>query len=72
MGQVQIEKVTTQCPRCYAERVLSVPLSGLRKWEKGALIQDALPGLSADDREALMTGICPPCWSVMFPPETGE
>ena len=25
-------------------------------------IQDIFPYLSADEREALMTGICPKCW----------
>ena len=29
-------------------------------------IQDALSFLSADDREILISGICPKCWNEMF------
>jgi len=29
-------------------------------------IQDALPFLSADDREILISGICPKCYKKMF------
>ena len=31
-----------------------------------ALIQDVLPSLSADGREVVKTGICPPCWEDLF------
>ena len=33
------------------------------------LIQNAMPNLSADDRELLISGICGPCFDKMFPPE---
>jgi hypothetical protein len=42
-------------------------LQGLRKWEAGALIQDALPFLDADRREFIMTGMTPAMWNEMFP-----
>ena len=35
-------------------------------WEKGALIQDAFPNLTPDEREFLKTGITPDEWDVMF------
>ena len=41
-------------------------------WRHGALIQDAFPGLSPDERELLMTGTHPACWDAMFPEEEGE
>jgi hypothetical protein len=38
----------------------------LAAWQKGVLIQDAMPNLSADDREFIMTGITPEEWSGTF------
>jgi hypothetical protein len=35
-------------------------------WQDGALAQDAFPYLSADDRELLISGICPTCWEKSF------
>tara|TARA_R110000796_G_scaffold95826_2_gene201245 strand:+ start:1063 stop:1254 length:192 start_codon:yes stop_codon:yes gene_type:complete len=32
-------------------------------WQEGALIQDVMPNLSADEREFLMTGITPSEWA---------
>ena len=34
-------------------------------WQEGALIQDVMPNLSADEREFLMTGITPSEWHEM-------
>lgn len=38
----------------------------LDAWESGMLIQDAMPTLSAGDREFLMTGITPEEWDEAF------
>ena len=35
-------------------------------WEKGALIQDAFPNLTPDEREFIKTGITPDEWDAMF------
>ena len=35
-------------------------------WVHGTLIQDAMPHLSDDDREFLMTGCTPEEWDAMF------
>lgn len=35
-------------------------------WYNGALIQDAFPHLSADDREFIITGITPEEWEEEF------
>lgn len=41
-----------------------------KAWQTGPkMIQDALPDLSADDREILMTGIGPEQWDRMFKTE---
>jgi hypothetical protein len=35
-------------------------------WDNGALVQDAFPFLSADEREFLMTGTPPEVWDELF------
>jgi len=35
-------------------------------WEKGALIQDAFPNLTPDEREFLKTGVTRDEWDAMF------
>jgi hypothetical protein len=37
-----------------------------KKWEAGELVQNALPYLTADEREFLMTGILPIEWNMIF------
>lgn len=46
-----------------------VPADGLFAYRQGAKIQDAFPGLSADDREFLMSGIGPGAWETAVPDE---
>jgi len=47
-------------------RNIQVSQFELREWKNGALIQDAMPNISADDREFLMTGITPEEWEDLF------
>lgn len=35
-------------------------------WEQGTLVQDAMPHLSPDEREFIMTGITPEEWADNF------
>lgn len=53
------------CLWCNKEHNVRVPLSGLIKWESGSLIQDALPTLSAGDRELLISNTCESCFQKM-------
>lgn len=60
-------KIRTTCPICKKVNYVSVDEIGFMRWqEEGVLIQNALPELSAGEREMLMTGICPTCWDKMF------
>jgi hypothetical protein len=45
---------------------VTVPLSGVVAWERGAKIQDAFPGTCASDREFLKSGISATGWERMF------
>lgn len=47
-------------------RKIDVSLKQIELWEGGALIQDAMPNLSDEDREFLMTGITPEEWAAHF------
>ena len=46
-------------------------LQGMREWEGGKLIQNAMPFLDADRREFIMTGMTPAMWDEMFPENCG-
>jgi hypothetical protein len=48
------------------ELEIDCTLEQYSKWQAGAMIQDAMPHLSADDREFVMTGITPEEWDSMF------
>ena len=63
----EMKTVPTVCPRCGSLYVLQVPEDEWANYERGMLIQRALRSLSAEDRERLITGICPGCWRDMFP-----
>lgn len=45
---------------------IQVSQDQITSWQNGELIQNAMPGLSADDREFLMTGITPDEWEDNF------
>lgn len=64
-----MEKVVlvTTCPFCGREFEVEVYESDYLAWEVGdALAQDVFPYLSADEREMLISGICPSCWEKTF------
>lgn len=64
--------ILTCCPFCGTETEIAVSASDYFYWQEGKLAQDAFPYLSADERETLISGICPSCWKSMFPPEEEE
>lgn len=58
--------VDYECVFCRGFNLLTVPREGYDRWKKGELIQRALPELSADEREVLISGICPECQKRIF------
>jgi hypothetical protein len=58
--------VTATCREC--KRTVSVKMTqdAYRAWRGGILIQRALPEVSKDDRELLISGICGQCFTRMF------
>jgi hypothetical protein len=59
-----MEKVILQnsCPFCGVVSEVVVENDAFGAYLKGALAQDAFPGLSASDREVIISGICDPCF----------
>lgn len=50
------------CIFCLREVVIVASTEGMQKWASGVHIQNALPELSADDREILISGSCGKCF----------
>ena len=42
---------------------LDITMDQYSRWRGGELIQNAMPNLSADDREYIMTGMTPEDWA---------
>tara|TARA_R110002096_G_scaffold150503_1_gene312499 strand:- start:214 stop:414 length:201 start_codon:yes stop_codon:yes gene_type:complete len=45
---------------------IDVTLEQIALWEGGMLIQDAMPNITSDEREFIMTGITPQEWDSMM------
>ena len=48
------------------EMEIDITEQQLQKWRDGMMIQHAMPTLTADEREFLMTGIIPEEWDSLF------
>jgi len=62
-GLVQIDGV---CPKCREPWKLCLTQTNLVRFMNGEPIQKCFPGLSADDRELLVSGTCKECWDEGF------
>ena len=65
-GKVLIE---TTCPFCGKAESMTLDEhvwhNGLHAYRSGEHIQNAWPTLTPDQREMVLTGICPKCWDEM-------
>lgn len=62
-------RLAIECQVCRTSHVLDVRETDLEAWKRGTAVQDAMPYLSAADRELLLTVTCGRCWNVIFPPK---
>lgn len=60
---------TGLCTINFREFIVEAPLEGVKAWRAGTLIQEALPGLTDDEREFLISGFTPAEWDALFPEE---
>jgi hypothetical protein len=58
--------VVVPCRWCGVIHELNPTVSGFIAWKDGVFIQDAMPELSAGQRELLISGTCDKCWDEMF------
>lgn len=54
------------CNWCGEKYMIYADSQDINKWMEGTFIQDALPYLSPDDREMLISRTCPTCWTKTF------
>lgn len=59
-------KIGVTCRICDTPHIIEAPAEALQKYKDGAKIQHALPMLTPDERELLLSGTCPTCWNNMF------
>lgn len=55
-----------QCNCCGDIHTLNFEKEDFIEWKNGKLIQNAMPYLSAEQRELLISKTCPICWDRMF------
>ena len=65
-------RVGMRCVFCGNVHYVDVNEDGYKAWVEGALIQNALPELSATEREQLISHICPDCQDSIFGVEDDE
>lgn len=66
-------KIKTTCPICKKVHYVEVNAVHFGLWvDENVPIQVAMPELSPEDREMLLSGICPECWDKMWSEEEDE
>lgn len=72
MRMRMITALECQCPKCRRTTVLYVFEDDYRRYIGGAKIQDCFSYLTDDQRELLLSGLCPDCWNELFGDEEEE
>ena len=55
-----------KCCWCDARFTVEAPHAGYMAWQAGELIQNAMPEMTVDDRERLVTGVCTDCTDDLY------
>ena len=58
--------LTVTCPFCGKKETVTAQTIDFLEWNNGVCIQNAMPYLSASDRELLISGICKECQKKIF------
>jgi len=61
--------IVGKCNICDYEESMLVCLEDVVQWKAGSYIQEAMPYLTAEQRELLISSTCNDCWNLMFPQE---
>ncbi len=62
-------QIYVTCGKCNKDHVVVAKRDDVLQWKEGVLIQNALPYLTAAERELIITGICGDCFAAMVPEE---
>ena len=54
------------CRQCRRDETITVGMMDYALWKGGAYIQEAMPYLTPDQREMLISNTCGPCFDRMF------
>lgn len=65
-GGVLVNRTCILDGQDYEHLVKNAKEADILKWRSGAYIQDAMPHVSAEDREFLISGITPTYWNEVF------
>lgn len=55
-----------RCDNCRNRFPIEVVYTDYMAWRNGAVIQNAMPYLTADEQELLISATCGTCWDEMF------
>ena len=58
--------LAVDCIKCKERQHLYVGTEDLTNWERGELVQNAMPYLTAGEREILISGVCETCFDKMY------
>lgn len=58
--------IDIDCPFCGKSHTVAVAEDDFDEWMNGKLAQDAFPYLNSEEREQLISGLCPECQNKMF------
>lgn len=63
---------TKTCTVCGEYEVWSLNRQAVESWQGGEYIQNAFPDMSIEDRELLISGTHPACWTKLFGEDDDE
>ena len=67
--QLTDDTMQVECRICEDTHILMVNIRDAKRWKEGELIQNAMPYLTPDERELLISGVCGTCFSKMYAPD---
>lgn len=62
-GNVDTFNIRVECFKCDSVFLITVIASEYKNWQDGMLIQEAMPNLSKDNRELLISQTCAVCFA---------
>ncbi len=66
MEAVNMIRITETCVDCGRKVSMEVTPEDYEKRRQGAMVQDAFPYLSPEEREMFVSRICGICWNKLF------